>query len=74
MTSRLIDHAAVLEDLTFLATAGVGVSEAAARTGFGTAHNLDRYLRRHAQVPLLNRLTAQDPIPIGHPGLRKRSA
>jgi len=64
-TRRLIDHAAVIEDLTFLAASGVGATEAAHRTGFGTPRNLDKYLRRHHQAPLLNRLTAQDPLPMG---------
>ena len=56
---RHLDHAATLEDLTFLANVGVGATEAARRTGF-TRDGLDRWLRRHHQVPLLNQLTRQD--------------
>lgn len=54
------DH--LLEDLTFLATHGVGASEAARRTGMGTAKNLDKWLRRHHQPALANRLHRQEPL------------
>lgn len=59
------DRGALVEDLTFLADHGVGITEAARRVGMG-AKTLDKYLRRgdSDQVTLLNRLTAADPTPI----------
>jgi hypothetical protein len=51
---------AVIEDLAFLADHGVGATEAARRTGFSCVKTLDKWLRRHDQVPLLNQLTRQN--------------
>lgn len=59
---------AIIEDLTFLADHGVGATEAARRCGMTGSDALDRYLRRWGQVPLLNRLTFQDWLPVGHKG------
>ena len=58
--TRQIDHDATLEDLTFLADHGVGVTEAAKRTGFPSVEALDRWLRRIGQPELCNRLWRQD--------------
>lgn len=63
MTAQPVEDrtpAAVIEDLAFLATNQVGATEAARRTGFASVKSLDKWLRRHGQVPLLNQLTRQD--------------
>ncbi|CAI9417241.1 hypothetical protein [Nocardioides sp. T2.26MG-1] len=60
-----IDH--LLEDLEFLAAHGVGASEAARRTGMRTAKNLDKWLRRHGQPELANRLHRQEPLALVPP-------
>jgi hypothetical protein len=65
---RHLDHAATLEDLTFLAAVGVGATEAAHRTGFTSAKTLDKYLRRLHQPALANRLAAQDYLPLHNNG------
>jgi len=62
------DHPATIEDLTFLATHGVGASEAAHRTGFTCAKTLDKYLRRQGRSDLANQLARQEPLPIGTQG------
>lgn len=52
---------ATIEDLTWLADSGVGLTEAAERTGFRTAKNLDKWMRRHHLEPLIARLVAHEP-------------
>jgi hypothetical protein len=47
-------------DLEFLADAGVGLVEAARRTGY-TAAALERRLRRHGRADLFTRMRAMDP-------------
>ena len=56
------DVDALVEDLTFLAEVGTGITEAAHRTGFASADSLDRWLRRHDQAQLVTRLTAREPV------------
>lgn len=56
--------APIVEDLTWLADCGVGMQEAARRTGFGTSKNLDKWMRRHHLEPLIARLTIHDPCPL----------
>lgn len=70
MTTQPVERtpAAVIEDLQFLADHGAGATEAAHRTGYASAKSLDKFLRRHDQVPLVNQLTRQEPLPIGHHG------
>lgn len=53
-------HQAILEDLQFLSETGVGLSEAAERTGFANRNHLDKWLRRLAQEDLLQRLLGHD--------------
>lgn len=53
-----------VEDLDFLATVGVGITEAAQRTGFESAKNLDKWLRRHDQAHLIGRLVRHEPRPV----------
>lgn len=60
---RHTDRDVVLEDLTFLADTGVGYTEAARRTGFTSAHSLDKYLRRHRQTELIGRLMRHEYWP-----------
>lgn len=60
MAGRIIDKAAMLEDLAFLADTHVGLAEAAARTGFTSRSNLDKWLRNHGQLNLLNRLIGHE--------------
>lgn len=55
---RQIDHAAVIEDLTFLADNRVPLDDAARRTGFTGGEALDRWLRRHGHDELLHRFIA----------------
>lgn len=50
----------LIEDLAFLAENGVGMREAAKRTGF-TVIALERRLDRHGHKALLGRLRVQDP-------------
>lgn len=64
MTSNAKPRDELLEDLEFLASAGVGITEAAQRTGFATAKNLDKWLRRHGQVGLVNCLSHHEPRPV----------
>lgn len=63
--------AAVIEDLTFLADHNVGAHEAARRTGFTCVKSLDKWLRRHGQVDLTNRLARQDYWPVSGAGPRR---
>jgi len=56
-----LTEAELIEDLDFLAAAGVGTIEAGRRTGY-TVDAIDRRLRRHGRADLVTRLHAQDPI------------
>lgn len=56
--------AEILEDLAFLADMHVGISEAAARTGFSCGPSLDKWLRRHGHGDMVTRLTRYEPIPL----------
>ena len=58
--ARQINVPAMLEDLTFLADTNVGLADAAARTGFTSRSNLDKWLRNHGQHELLNRLIGHE--------------
>lgn len=51
----------LIEDLDFLAAAGVGMIEAARRTGY-TVDAIYRRLQRHGRADLVARLKAQNPI------------
>lgn len=60
MAGRTIHADVTLEDLTFLASTGASLTEAAHRAGFASREALDKWLRRHKQVELLTRLLNQE--------------
>ena len=53
--------AELIEDLEFLADAGVGLLEAGRRTGY-TTEAIEKRLQRNHRTDLLARLRALDPI------------
>ena len=65
--------AEVLEDLTDLDSFGVGATDAAKRTGFPSAHAMERWLHRHDNYPLWIRMKARDPEGI-HDKANRRAA
>lgn len=62
--ARLHDVDALIEDATFIADTGAGLTEAARRLGFTNAATLERYLHRLHQYTLAARLRANDPLPV----------
>jgi hypothetical protein len=62
-----------LEDLRLLDEAHVGANEAAQRTGFPTAHAMERWLYRHGQNELWLRLEHRDPVGT-HSSKRRRAS
>ncbi|MGI8682049.1 MAG: hypothetical protein ACR2JO_07955 [Mycobacteriales bacterium] len=65
MSTRHVDHAARIEDLTWMAETGETVAGAAHRLGF-SADALNSWCRDHGRRDLYRRLTANSDLrPVG---------
>lgn len=54
-----------INDIKFLISHNVGMSEAASRLGFPTAKALQRWLHNHSRHDLARQLGARDWLPVG---------